>query len=1076
MPDEYVIPLSIDVAGIIQKASTTKTALTDVGEAAKKASSDSKQGFDNAGKSADDLSRKIINTTSQFSIQNKSIIQLKANMEAFKISADKATDPQKVVEYNRRVQELQTQITNLSNAGKKGFDDLGNKIDDNSKKVSALGSTFNKVATYIIAFFAIDRIISFAKEVAQVSAQAQGVQRAFDRINSPGLLSDLRAATKGTVSDLLLMQKAVLATAEGFPVDKLATIYAFSLQKARDLGKNTDDILNQLTQGILANSTRVLTRFGISSAEVKSEFKKTGDFTGAVLKVIQDDLNKTGDTADTAADRLARIPATITNIETNLGKNQSGVFAYLTSLYQQYLNFLEIAVQSTDQRLTDLGKKFGTQDNTKLTTDFKNDSPEERAKAVEGYTLLINKQTQAVAAYDKRIADVQNNLNLLQRIGRAAFTDLNDKLENDRDTQVVLLAEYKAELSSLQGITDQENQEKERQRLLDEANAKKEAERQKQLLSLRKQLNDQLVKLQNEYNQSEIAAIEDQTTKEVAKNDVDYQSKIKVLEQQKADLAAESKANATKFPELASLYSNLIRQINLDINKIDQEGQATSLAIIAKGAADKLKAQQDSIRAIGVLLKDETQARVDAINANYDKVIETAKKNGSLTTDYEKQLARQRQADISDVESKAILDRLTQQNELQVAFIESQGRRPGELQATFSLEQQRAILANDIAFQQKRIAVLSATLAINGSLTPDQTKQLADAAKKLNADQGQDASNKEADKANIFKQLGIGNDTEANIIKYGNAASQIGKITSDLFSNLAQGAENQVNAIQKQIDAINTLLQADQNAVDKQQSLYDKGRANSLDAAKKQLADDQAQKAALLKNQENAQKKAQELQKAQLVADTIAQTSNLITAATEIYKSVSVIPVIGPALAFAAVAAMFAGFAVAKVTAFNAVNGATQTAEEGGIAGGDRHSNGGNKYVSIDGKDRNILEIERGERIFSRKNSEKHKRLFEAIQNNDFSKLDIGDVSIQDLLRGTGVMQQLEVARMTGSQNITLQDRANNVVVIANNSDKYLSSIDKKMDNLNKKDPVILDMGDYVWIDYGNGKTERRYK
>lgn len=73
-------------------------------------------------------------------------------------------------------------------------------------------------------------------------------------------------------------------------------------------------------------------------------------------------------------------------------------------------------------------------------------------------------------------------------------------------------------------------------------------------------------------------------------------------------------------------------------------------------------------------------------------------------------------------------------------------------------------------------------------------------------------------------------------------------------------------------------------------------------------------------------------------------------------------------------------------------------------------------------------------------------------------------------------MQQLEVAQRVGNQNIILQDRANSVVIVTGNSDKYLSSIDKKMDGLNRREPIVIDYGDYVWIDHGNGYTEKRYK
>jgi hypothetical protein len=972
MPEEYVIPLSIDVAGIIQNASQVKTSLSDVGKAASTASTEAKKGFDDAGKGAQNLSQNLVDNSQKYGQLTKSVQQLQIQLQSYKTVAQTSLDPNVIATYNKKVQDLQTQISQLSNQGKKGFDDLGNAVAKSSNYLTEGFSIIRKIAYILpgigiagILAFLTGPIIEWIKTVNDANNKLNEFQQTQKFTNDALNSGDYQKA----ISSVFELTENINLAKEGY-LDKTKVLHEYNKELGSSLGYA--DSINE-AEALLVQKGQDYIQITLLKAAAQLAL---GEASKKQLELAKIQLSNTDPNS------------------ANNDKNDQSGFANLS-----FFEKLQAAFAQNDKT---------TQD------------------------LLVKGKDKAIKTATDEVSGLKAQYDLLQK-------------------QAADLAK-KSKIDFFDGTQD--------------------PDKQKKAFDTQTNFLNQLLKLQNEYTTAEIAGIEDETTRLVAQNDVKYQNQIRTLENQKAL----DKIELDNKKLTSDQYQTLLRQINLNIAQISAQGQEQDAKIIADGEAKKLKAQQDSIRAIGVLLKDETQARIDAVNANYDKVIAEAKKNGSLTTDYEKRLAQQRQSDISDVESKAILDRLTRENELQIAFIQSQGLRPGEYAATFTKEQQRALLANDLDFQKKRIAILAATLAINGSLTPEQTKEFADAIKKKNSDDIQAQKNKEEDDGNIFHALGINDDTQANIIKYGNAASQIGKITSDLFSSLAQGAENQVNAIQKQIDAINTLLQADQNAVDKQQSLYDKGRANSLDAAKKQLADDQAQKAALLKNQENAQKKAQELQKAQLVADTIAQTSNLITAATEIYKSVSVIPVIGPALAFAAVAAMFAGFAVAKVTAFNAVNGATQSAEEGGVAGGDRHSNGGNKYVSMDGKDRNILEIERGERIFSRKNSEKHKRLFEAIQNNDFSKLDISDVSIQDLLRGTGVMQQLEVARMTGSQNITLQDRANNIVVIANNSDKYLSSIDKKMDNLNKKEPVILDMGDYVWIDYGNGKTERRYK
>lgn len=975
MPDEYIVPISIDISGIIEKSQTIKTSLTEVGDSAKKVGKDAKDAFENAAKYAGDLNAKLVENSGKYGMISQNVNQLKRTLETFQTTAKTSLNPDVIIAYNKKIEDLKNQIKQMSNAGKAGFDDFGNaivKVEEKTKKTTnAFGGAFQKLReiAYILPGVGVAGLIGFfTGPIIEYISKLDFVQHALDNLTVKQ--KDYAEAFKDTdykkaISSISELTENISLAKQGF-LDKTKVLNQYNKELGASIGYA--DNLDQAEQNIV----------------------KHGD------AFIQVTLLK-------AAAQIALSDAAKKAVESAQLQNKS---------VTDFISFKSEALQTLN--LITQGR---------FTKDVQSAQKADKDKQIKDLKDQAKEQLKIFDDFQKKAADLAKKNGI----------DFFDGTQDDKKGKVK-----------------------------DNSDA---------ILAKRKSLLDQLVKLQNDFNSAEIAAIEDGETKEIAQNDVNYQNKVRTLKQQQDDLIAQAKAN--KFPELSKLFQDNIRELSLLIAKTEEEGQAADLAILAKHAALKLKAQQDSIRAIGILLKEETSARIEAVKANYDKVIIEARKNGVLTDELEKKLAKQREDDISDIQSKAIDKRLVEVQELEEAAINSKNRKSGENQLAFEERIQRELLAIDLKGTEARIEALSAITLGGGTLTPDQTKLLAQLNKQRNALQGKTDNNAEADRLNIFRAVGIDDNTQINIQKYSAAASTIGKITSDLFGSLASAADNQVNAIQRQIDALDQLLQADQAAVDKQQALSDKGRANSLDAAKKKLADDQKLKNALQKQEESAAKKRDTLQKASLIADSIAQVSNLITAATEIFKSVSVIPIIGPALAFATVGAMFATFAAAKVIAFNSVN--TQTAEEGGVAGGDRHSKGGNKYVSMDGKDKNILEIERGERIFSRKNSEKHRTLFEAIQNNDYSKLDINDISIQDLLHGTGVMQQLEVAKRTGNQNITLHERAN-IVVASGNSEKYLKSIDGKMDNLNKKDPLIIDMGDYVWIDYGNGRTEKRYK
>ena len=118
-------------------------------------------------------------------------------------------------------------------------------------------------------------------------------------------------------------------------------------------------------------------------------------------------------------------------------------------------------------------------------------------------------------------------------------------------------------------------------------------------------------------------------------------------------------------------------------------------------------------------------------------------------------------------------------------------------------------------------------------------------------------------------------------------------------------------------------VDAAQSKVDKEIEARNNGYANDVATAQKELelAKQREQKA--LKEKQKAQKQQQAL-------DTLTQTSSLITATANIWSSLSGIPIVGYALAIAAIATMWGSFAAAKIKAREVTKG-EQAYGEGGM-------------------------------------------------------------------------------------------------------------------------------------------------
>ena len=254
-------------------------------------------------------------------------------------------------------------------AALKNLDKLANKvdkIDDERKKTqagfkdmsSSLASSFSKVGAAIGLAFGTAQIISFGKEAVKLAARAEGIETAFRKLNNPKLLDDLRRATRGTVTDLQLMQSAVRAQNFKVPLEQLASYFKFATNRAIETGESVDYLVNSIIDGIGRKSTLVLDNLGISATELQDEMKKTGDFGAAAGNIIARELEKAGDVADTTATKLARLSTIAENAQTSVGEaliNLGTGFAFLLGLTED----LDVSMTGNEKAAKNLAKAFG---------------------------------------------------------------------------------------------------------------------------------------------------------------------------------------------------------------------------------------------------------------------------------------------------------------------------------------------------------------------------------------------------------------------------------------------------------------------------------------------------------------------------------------------------------------------------------------------------------------------------------------------------------------------------------------------------------------------------------------------
>jgi len=213
---------------------------------------------------------------------------------------------------------------------------MGN-IDHSLRRLSG---GFGALGGVIGASFAVDAIRQFASESIDLAVQAEGVKAAFDRLNDPQLLKNLREATLNTVDDLKLMQTAVQAKNFQIPMDTLAKGLEFAQRRAQDTGQSVDYMVDSFVTGLGRKSVMILDNLGISAAELRDKMASGATMAEAVGQIMDEAFAEAGDRVVTASMKIDQQRAAITNLKTEIGEG-------LMPVYEGFLTLANKALKAT---------------------------------------------------------------------------------------------------------------------------------------------------------------------------------------------------------------------------------------------------------------------------------------------------------------------------------------------------------------------------------------------------------------------------------------------------------------------------------------------------------------------------------------------------------------------------------------------------------------------------------------------------------------------------------------------------------------------------------------------------------
>lgn len=257
----------------------------------------------------------------QMGVTALSMVQLKRRSQDLQRQLDNTSQALHPDEWNRlnaMLTETRNRMSELKNAGKEIENQFGHVIKSSATWGAFFGNMLTKGAEWSMQM--LSNMKDIALEGIDMAASADGVTRAFRRMDNGTMLENLRKSTKGTVTDLDLMKAAVKAQDFRIPLEDLGKYLAFAQLKAQQTGQSVDYMTDSIVTGLGRKSLLILDNLGLSAAEINEEVAKTGDFMSAVASIVDKQLAEAGGNYVSAADRATQKTVEFQNAQRELGE------------------------------------------------------------------------------------------------------------------------------------------------------------------------------------------------------------------------------------------------------------------------------------------------------------------------------------------------------------------------------------------------------------------------------------------------------------------------------------------------------------------------------------------------------------------------------------------------------------------------------------------------------------------------------------------------------------------------------------------------------------------------------------
>jgi hypothetical protein len=359
----------------------------------------------------------------EFQKSNKTILDMNTALTRLKSVIEVTSNPAKLKQLSAEYQNIKRQL----DAATKSAFGFNKAVQDQGSGVQKLSGQFGSLLSTARAVFGaavIRQIADTTLEMAKLAGNAEGIERAFRRAfpDATALVQQLREATRGTVTDVELMQRTLQATNLGVNVRELPVLFEFAAARAQQTGESVDYLVDSIVRGIGRKSPLILDNLGLSATRLKEKFdgaalasQSVADVTKVVGEIAKEELDKMGGFVETSAQKVDQLTAAWVTFKTELSKRieSGGVIDFV----KNQINNVSELIKGSTNALIDQAKELGASDALRVlnSASFKAIQDNEQAKT-DFIQQEINSRVEIEREYNVEIANLSKELLKLRQL------------------------------------------------------------------------------------------------------------------------------------------------------------------------------------------------------------------------------------------------------------------------------------------------------------------------------------------------------------------------------------------------------------------------------------------------------------------------------------------------------------------------------------------------------------------------------------------------------------------------------------------------------------------------------------